>query len=198
MEIMKARILLVVGVIAITGCSTEKTTVAKLDFPLPRRARYTVTDQKFEAAKALLWQDFSPDTNKLKTIISAPIICGPGLWHLLKDSPYFTVPPRAASKAVIPLANKNRQELPIALLQDDKEASNFRAALSDLLAKNGDLKFRLPTKQEFDTFWKVTPFDTISEPLLVAEGDHYNLIIEFSEGRPFWFDEVRNMHSEPN
>jgi len=79
------------------------------------------------------------------------------------------------------------------LLQDDTEVVNFRAALADLLVDNGRLKFRLPTEQEFKTFWAVSPFDEIVDPLIVAEGEHYNLIIEFAKDKPFWFDEVKNM-----
>jgi len=176
------------------GCSTQTQTVAKLDFPLPSRARYTVTDQQFEAAKTLLQQNFSADTNQLKTIISSPCICGPGLWYLLKDSPHFTVPPIAKGTSVIPLAGGGKQELPTALFQNETEAANFRAALAELLAINGTLTLRLPTELEFKTFWAVTPFDKISEPLIVAEGEHYNLIVEFAKGNPFWFDEVKNFH----
>jgi hypothetical protein len=192
---MKAIILiLILFVIATGGCSTQTATVAKLDFPLPPHARYTVTDQQFEAAMATLQQNFSSDTNQLVTIISFPCTCGPGLWHLLKDSPRFSAPPRAKGTAVIPLANGKKQELPMTILQDDTEVANFRAALADLLADNGNLKFRLPTEQEFKTFWAVSPFDEISNPLIVVEGEHYDLIIEFAKGKPFWFDEVKNMH----
>ena len=176
------------------GCETQTQKLAKLDFPLPPQARYTVTDAQFEAAMAILQQNFSSDTNQLAAIISSPCMCGPGLWHLLKDSPRFSVPPRAKGTVVIPLVNGRKQELPTALLQNDTEVANFRAALADLLANNGNLKFRLPTEREFRTFWAVSPFDGIPDPLIVAEGEHYNLIIEFAKSKPFWFDEVKNMH----
>jgi hypothetical protein len=60
------------------------------------------------------------------------------------------------------LANGKTQELPAALIQDATEAMNFRAALAELISKNGNLKFRLPTEKEFKTFWAVFPFDEIS------------------------------------
>lgn len=191
---MKIKIpITILFLLTIVGCATQTATVAKLDFPLPSHARYTVTDQQFEMAIALLQQDFLPDTNKLKMIISAPCICGPGLWHLIKDSPHFSTPPRAKGTGIIPLANGKKQEVPTALLQDNTEVANFCAALVDLLAKNSNLKFRLPTEHEFKIFWAATPFDEISDPLIVAEGERYNLIIEFAKDKPFWFDEVRNM-----
>jgi hypothetical protein len=184
---------LILIVIAMGGCSTPTQTVAKLDFPLPRQARYTVTDQQFEAAKRLLQQNFSADTNKLNTIISSPCICGPGLWHLLKDSPRFSIPPHTKTTVKVPLANGEVEELPAALIQSKTEADNFRAALADLLSEDGDLTFRLPTEREFKIYWALTPFDEISSPLIVAEGTRYNLIIEFGKNKPFWFDEVKNM-----
>ena len=190
---MKIAIGLFTVAIGISGCSSSSTAVAKLGYPLPRHARYTVTEQQFEAAVALLEQDFLPDTNRLQSIISAPAVCGPGLWALVKDSPHFGVPLKAKATGIIPLPNGQKQEVPTALIQDENEAANFRAALAELLAKNGAMKFRLPTEQEFNTFWAVTPFDTISDPLVVAEGERYNVLIEFAKGKPFWFDEVKTM-----
>ena len=177
------------------GCSTQTQTqtVAKLDFPLPREAHYTVSDQQFETARALLQQDFSADTNKLEMIVSSPCICGPVLWHLLKDSPYFSIPPFTRTVVKVPLANGENEELPAALIKSKTETDNFRAALADLLSKNGYLTFRLPTEREFKIYWALTPFDEISSPLIVAEGTRYNLIIEFGKDKPLWFDEVKNV-----
>jgi len=177
-------------------CDAQNTNSAALNFPLPKAAKYTVTDRQFEVAKKTLQKEFLSDTNHLATIISSPCMCGPGLWHILKDSPHFSAPPRAKTICKVPLTNGKTQELPAALIQDTAEVVNFRAALADLISKNGDSKFRLPTEKEFKTFWAVIPFDEISEPLIVAEGSNYNLSILFTKGKPFWFDEVKNMGSK--
>lgn len=191
---MKIKIpILIFSILTIVGCATQTATVAKFNFPLPPKARYTVTDQQFESSKALLQQNFLPNTNQLAVIISSPCMCGPGLWNTLKNSPHFSVPPRAKTICKVPLANGKTQELPAALIQNETEAANFRAALADLIQKNGNLKFRLPTEKEFKTFWAVYPFDKFSEPLIVAEGNDCDVIISFSKGKPFWFDEVKNM-----
>ena len=174
-------------------CDAQNTNSAALNFPLPKSAKYTVTDRQFETAKETLQKEFQPDTNLLGSIISSPCMCGPGLWRILKDSPHFSTPPRAKTICKVPLANGKIQELPAALIQDEAEAVNFRAALADLISKNGNLKFRLPTEKEFKTFWAVYPFDEISEPLIVAEGSDCNLIISFTKGRPFWLDEIKGM-----
>ena len=177
----------------LVGCKTEipNQKLAKLSYPLPAQARYIVTDEQFEAAMATLQQNFSANTNQLATIISPPCMCGPGLWHILKDSPFFSKPPRARTVCQIPLTNGRMQQFPAALIQDEAEAANFRAALAVLISSNGHLLFRLPTEKEFKTYWATIPFDQINDALIVTEGDNYNLIISFSKGKPFWFDEVK-------
>jgi hypothetical protein len=177
-------------------CVAQNTNSAKLGFPLPKAAKYKVTNQQFETAKKSLQEKFQTDTNQLAEIISSPSMCGPGLWHIFKDSPYFSTPPIAKTVCKVPLPNGKTQELPAALIQSEAEAVNFRGALADLISKNGNLKFRLPTEKEFKTFWATIPFDEIADALIIAEGKEDNLIIAFSEGKPFWFDEVKNFGSK--
>jgi len=172
------------------GCATHHDSVARLDFPLPPQARYSVTERQFKSAAALLDKDFLADTNRLKSIVASPCMCGPGLWHLLKDSPAFAVPPRAKTICQVPMGDGHTRELPAALIQDAVEAANFRAALAGLLSGNGAVTCRLPTETEFNQFWAVMPFDDISAPLVVADGRDYDLIILFVKQRPFWFDAV--------
>jgi hypothetical protein len=172
---MKPNLLMVLLFICASfTCAAQDTNSAALGFPLPKTAKYTVTDQQFETAKKTLNKEFQADTNLLGSIISSPCMCGPGLWHILKDSPHFASPPRAKTICNVPLANGKTQALPAALIQDEAEAANFRAALADLISKNGTLEFGLPTEKEFKTFWAVYPFDEISEPLIVAAGSDYN------------------------
>jgi hypothetical protein len=189
---MKLNLLLtLLFVCATIKCNAQNTNSAALNFPLPKAAKYKVTDQQLETAKETLQKEFLPNTNQLAVIISSPCMCGPGLWNILKDSPHFSTPPRAKTICKVPLANGKMQELPAALIQSETEAVNFRAALADLIQKNGNFTFRLPTEKEFKTFWAAYPFDEISEPLIVAEGNDCNLIISFTKGRPFWLDEVK-------
>jgi hypothetical protein len=194
MKFMKLNLSLILLFICATiKCDAQNTNSAVLNFPLPKAAKYTVTDQQFETAKETLQKEFLSNTNQLATIISSPCICGPGLWNILKNSPHFSTPPFTKMTVKIPLANGKIQELPAALIKSEAETINFRAALADLILKNGNLKFRLPTEKEFKTFWAAYPFDEISEPLIVAEGSDCNLIISFTKGRPFWLDEVKIM-----
>ena len=178
------------------NCNAQNTNLAALSFALPKAAKYTVTRDQFETATNSLAINFQADTNRLDKIITPPCVCGPGLWNLLKDSPCISTPPRIKTVCNVPAANGKMQQLPAASFQDEKEAANFRAALAALISKNGKLKFRLPTEDEFKMFWAVIPFDEISEPLVVAEGSDCNLIVLFSKGKLFWLDEVKKMQTK--
>lgn len=182
-----------VAILTIFARAAQADDIAKLDFPLPAQAKYTVTTNQLNEARDLLVQKFNANTNSLGEIIPFPSMCGPGLWQLLKDSPRFSIPPHAKTICRVPLAGGKFKELPAALLQTKTEATNFQLALADLLSNNGELKFRLPTKEEFGAYWAVIPFDDISEPLIVAEGRNYNLIILFGKGKPFWLDETKTL-----
>src|SRR5450631_3828769 len=93
---MKLNLSLVLLLISATfECGAQNTNLAALSFPLPKTAKYIVTVEQFEIAKRTLQIFFQPDTNLLGSIISSPCMCGPGLWHILKDSPHFSTPPRA-------------------------------------------------------------------------------------------------------
>lgn len=183
----------ILGTVVTVGCGTSTQKVARLDFPLPPRARYSVSDVEFEAARLTLQQHFSSDTNHLQKIVSLPCFCGPGLWRLVKDSTHFLVPPTAKTTCKVTMKNGRILELPAALLQSEAEVVNFRAALADLLCKNGTLTFRLPTEAEFKTFWTFIPFNEISNPLIVAEGTQHTFVVSFGKKKPFWFDELRNI-----
>ena len=134
-QIVKRNILILWLIYAALNCGAQNTNSAKMDFLLPKGAKYTVTNQQFETARKSLQEKFQPDTNQLARIISPPCMCGPGLWHLLKDSPFFSTPPKTKTICKIPLPNGKTQELPAALIQDATEAANFRAALAVLISK---------------------------------------------------------------
>jgi hypothetical protein len=40
-------------------------------------------------------------------------------------------------------------------------------------------------------FWVATPFDKITGPLLVAEGEDATIFCQFQNGKVFWTDEVK-------
>lgn len=174
------------------GCAAPEQTNSKLGFQLPKRARYNVTDTQVANATETLRSALTTNATGNHVKIAAPCVCGPGLWRFLKNSPHFAVPPTAKTTCKIPQPDGTTLEVPAALIQDEAEAVRFRSALSDLLSENGDLTFRLPTEREFNIFWATYPFDEIRDPLIVAEGSRYNLIVQFSKSRPFWIDEVKN------
>jgi hypothetical protein len=167
---------------------------ADLPFKLPPKAKYTASSEAIASAKAKLAANLVANAATLTNLFASPMMCGPGLWHLLKDSPRFSKPPAAKSTVKIPIANGKTQELPLALFQTSDEVASFRNALVDLLATQDNLQIREPSHDEFMKYWAAIPFDEISGPLLVAEGKDVAIFCQFEKGRVFWVDEVKRTH----
>jgi hypothetical protein len=126
----------------------------------------------------------------MTNVFASPMMCGPGLWDLLKTSPHFARPPTATAPTKIGSKDKGVL-MPLALLQSEREVESFRKALSELLARQGRLTIREPTKEEFMAFWAAMPLNTISGPLLTAEGKDITIFCHFENGKVLWADEVK-------
>lgn len=167
---------------------------AELPYKLPPKAKYTASSEAIAKAKQQLSVNLVTNAATLTNLFVKPMMCGPGLWHIVKDSPHFSKPPIATSTVRIPVAKGKVQELPMALLQNKEEVASFRMALADLLSSQGKLTIREPNRDEFMKFWAVTPFDKITGPLLVADGKDAAIFCQFENGKVFWVDEVKRSH----
>jgi hypothetical protein len=167
---------------------------ADLPFKLPPKAKYDVSAETIAVAKTELSKYMVGDAAMLTNLFISPMMCGPGLWNILKDSPHFSKPPAAKSTARIPIGDGKFQELPMASLLNVDEVASFRKALADFLNSQGALKVREPNEEEFMKYWAVFPFDEISGSLLVAEGKDTSIICQFEKGKVFWIDEVKRTH----
>ena len=166
---------------------------AELPFKLPPNAKYNVPAETIAMAKAALSTNMVSDATTLTNLFVSPTICGPGLWHILKDSPRFSKPPTAKSTSRIPTGDGKFQEFPMATLLSAEELASFRMALADFLGSQGVLKVREPDEEEFMKYWAVIPFDEITGPLVVAEGKDATIFCQFEKGKVFWIDEVKRM-----
>jgi hypothetical protein len=167
---------------------------AKLPYKLPPKAEYTASDDAIAKARADLSTNLGADPASQTNLFSPIMMCGPGLWDILKSSPHFAKPPVAKSTVEVPVGKDKAQKLPMALLQSEDEVASFRKALADLIKSQGNLTIREPTKDEFMVFWRVIPFDKITGPMLVAEGKDITIFFEFEKGKVFLADEVKPMH----
>lgn len=102
---------------------------AELPYKLPSKAKYTASNEAITKAKTELSTNLIGNAATLTNLFASPMICGPGLWNVLKSSPHFSKPPVAKSTAKIPIGKGKFQELPMALLQDEDEVASFRKAL---------------------------------------------------------------------
>lgn len=186
---MTHRILLVL----LTVCAGAR---AELPYKLPRGAKYNVSDETIAKAKTFLTTNLVGDASVLTNLFAPPMMCGPGLWDILKSSDHFSKPPIAKTTVRVPLPGGKLQELPLALLQTEDEVAVFRKAIAELIRSQGKLTIREPNKDEFMVYWTVIPYDKIDGAVLVAEGKDCTIFCQFSKekGRVFWADEVKRMH----
>src|SRR6266568_975683 len=119
---------------------------AGLPFELPPEAEYSASDEAIARAKTNLATSLSAQPTTLTNLFSSPMMCGPGLWELLKNSPHFAHPPAARIPAKVRSSGGKPLLAPLALLQSETEVTSFRKALADLLATEGKLTIREPTK----------------------------------------------------
>jgi hypothetical protein len=166
---------------------------AELPFKLPPKAKYAASPEEIERAKTDLSTHLRVDLASLTNLFAAPMMCGPGLWDVLKSSPHFSKPPLAKTTVKVPVGKNKFQELPAALLQNEDEVNSFRKALAELLKSQGTLIVREPNQEEFMIFWATTPTDTITGPLVVAEGKDAAIFCQFKGDKVFWADEVKRM-----
>ena len=143
---------------------------AELPYALPPKAKYTASPEAIAKAKADLSAYLVGDAASQTNLFSPPMICGPGLWDILK--PAFAKPPVAKSTVKIPVGKGKIQELPMALLQSEEEVASFRKALAALIRSQGELTIREPTKDEFMVFWTVMGFCICFEKALILRVSH--------------------------
>jgi hypothetical protein len=176
---------------AIVLLTTSLVGHADLPYKLPPKAKYTASSEAIARAKQELSINLVADAATLTNLFIKPTMCGPGLWHILEDSPHFSKPPIAKSTVKIPVGKGKAQELPVALQQNNEEVASFRNALAEILSSQGKLTIREPNHDEFMKYWVAIPFDKITGPLLVAERKDAAIFCQFQNGRVFWADEVK-------
>ena len=177
--------------VAILLCAACLVGHGALPYKLPPNAKYKASKEAIARAKSYLSTNLVSDAATLTNLFAAPMMCGPGLWNALKNSPHFSKPPVAKSTVKVPVGKGKFQELPLALLQSEDEVASFRKALAHLLTSQGKLTIREPHEDEFMKYWAVIPFDEITGPLLVAEGKDANVFCQFEKEKVFWADEVK-------
>ncbi len=164
---------------------------AGLPFKLPPDAEYSASAEAIAIAKTNLSANLTAKPALLTNLFVSPMMCGPGLWDVLKRSPHFGRPPAATTPPNNSLSNGKSPVAPLALLQSEKEVASFREALAELLASEGKLTIREPTQAEFMAFWSAVPLNAITGPLLAAEGKDVTIFCHFENGKILWADEVK-------
>ena len=176
------------GLLLLITCTILR---AGLPFALPPEAEYSVSEEAVTQARTNLAFSLVGKPGPLTNLFASPMMCGPGLWRLLKNSPHFVRAPTATSSTKISVNGGKSSLAPLALLQNEEEVGSFRKALAEILASQGKLTIREPTKEEFMAFWSAIQMNTITGPLLTAEGKDLTLFCHFENGKVLWADEVK-------
>ena len=74
---------------------------ADLPYPLPPKAKHTVSKEAIATAKTNLSANLVTNAITLTNLFASPMMCGPALWHAVKNSPHFLKPPHAKSTVKI-------------------------------------------------------------------------------------------------
>lgn len=67
-------------------------------------------------------------------------------------------------------------------------------ALRVWLSQDGPYKVRLLSPNELNQLWTLWPFDSIDEPIFVAESARHKLVVNYKDGDVFFVDDFLNLN----
>lgn len=158
---------------------------------LPGVRYHEATAEVNEKAEAALLKAFG--TKKIGDLFGSIVICGPALWHRIKNMPQVTEHMIASTVFNVPVTSGpnsgKMQKLHGALFQRKEEID----ALSEVLGLviKSKIRVRRPERDEISIFWALIPYD-IEEPVYVVEAGDLRLLVDISkyDNKVFWIDEV--------
>ena len=143
-----------------------------------------------------LWQVFVVGDRKTGTddLTSNILICGPGLWHNIKDDPEMAKLKLGVTKIKVP-TNNGVQELDGKLFQNKEEVAAFWKAFGRKYKPDPQAKIRRPTARELDLYWAMIPYD-ITEPIFMIESKDAVILAQFTDSnmKLGWIDDYKDVH----
>ncbi len=143
-----------------------------------------------------LWQMFvAGDRTSATDDLSGDIlICGPGLWHNIKDDPEMAKLKLGVTKIKVP-TNNGVQELDGKLFQNKEEVAAFWKAFWRKYKLDPQAKIRRPTAKELDLYWAMIPYD-ITEPIFMIESKEATILAHFPDKKMKlgWIDDYKDVH----
>ena len=118
----------------------------------------------------------SADTVELEDL-AGRIICGPGLWRMIKDVPIIAELNPVGATSVVDADGGGFQEFEGALFQTEKQ----RTVLIDIvrhILKNSEFQIRKLNEHELRVYWSLIPYD-IEEPIYILDNGERRLLVDF-------------------
>ena len=132
------------------------------------------------------------------SLFSKRVVCGPGLWSLIKKNQLISNIKLADVKFHLPVVSSNKegkiQLFKGALFQTDRERSILATILNKLPIKS--IKVRKINKKEAEIYWALIPYN-IEEPVFIVEyGDKLRFLVDLDteKNKIFWIDELSKYH----
>ncbi len=133
--------------------------------------------------------------------MSPTLMCGPGLWEKIKKHPSLRLNGFANLKINIPEVNngivQSVEMLDGKLLQRTFEIHWLWDAFKETYDFHQPWTIRKLNSKEKERFWSMVPFDSIDEPIFIAEGTNFKLLFFFvhyeTNYLPLWVDDFYNI-----
>jgi len=124
--------------------------------------------------------------------LAGRIICGPGLWRMIKDVPIISELDPVGATSVVDAGAGRFQEFEGALFQTEEQRTVLIDVVRHIL-NDTEFQIRKPDERELRVYWSLIPYD-IEEPIYILDNGERRLLVDFVVGdesaRLFWIGDM--------
>lgn len=174
------------------------------DVAVPEGVKYKkASDEINEQARQKVLKVFKPDMADKEVLAffeSKTLICGPGLWDLIKTDPAMAKTGEGRVTFEVPILDKQHKptgksnRMKGQLFQTDEGLLAFWKVVFKA-DEFKEITIRKLTPAELKIYWAIISFD-ITEPLFVVEGKKQRILLQFTSPeklRVAWIDDLANL-----
>jgi len=133
----------------------------------------------------------STDAVQLEDMVTR-VICGPGLWRMIKDAPRIAELDPVSATSVVDAGGGTIQEFEGALFQTDDQRSALIDVIRQILSDT-EIQIRKPNEHELRIYWALIPYD-IAEPIFILDNGERRLLVDFvvddEAAQLFWIGDM--------
>lgn len=133
----------------------------------------------------------STDTVQLEDL-AGRIICGPGLWRMIKDVPNISELDPVGATSVVDDGGGGFQKFEGALFQTEEQRTELIDIVRHILT-DSEFQIRKPNEHELRVYWSLIPYD-IEEPIYILDNGARRLLVDFvvtdESAQLFWIGDM--------